>query len=79
MKTNILFFRKGQPTQQIWYYDLSGVKVTKRKPLTLADFSQFFELLPTGADSENSWNVKRSDIDAKNYDLKAGQSKRRRE
>ena len=34
VKTNLLFFNKGKPTQNIWYYDLSDVKVTKRKPLT---------------------------------------------
>lgn len=38
VKTNLLFFTKGQPTQRIWYYDLSWVKVGKKTPLTLAHF-----------------------------------------
>ena len=36
VKTNLLFFTKGQPTEQIWYYDLSDVKVGKKTPLTLS-------------------------------------------
>lgn len=38
MKTNLLFFTKGKKTEQIWYYDLSHVKVGKKTPLTLAHF-----------------------------------------
>ncbi len=71
VKTNLMFFNKGEPTRETWYYDLSDVKVMKRKPLTLEHFKEFFELLPTRADSENSWTVKREDIEARNYDLKA--------
>jgi type I restriction enzyme M protein len=71
VKTNLLFFTKGRPTESIWYYDLSGVKVTKRKPLTLADFAEFFDLLPDRADSERSWTVSREEIERRNFDLKA--------
>ncbi len=38
VKTNLLFFTKGRPTERIWYYDLSHVKVGKKSPLTLAHF-----------------------------------------
>ena len=71
VKTNLLFFTKGSPTESTWYYDLSGLKVTKRKPLTISHFDEFFELLPDRRESERSWSVARSDIEAKNYDLKA--------
>ena len=57
VKTNLLFFNKGERTGKIWYYDLSEVKVTKRQPLTLSHFDEFFRLLPERADSENSWMV----------------------
>jgi len=33
VKTNLLFFTKGQPTERIWYYDLSGLKIGKTTPL----------------------------------------------
>lgn len=71
VKTNLLFFTKGKPTERIWYYDLSDMKVGKKTPLTLAHFEEFFRLLPQRADSERSWTVTREEIEAKNFDLKA--------
>lgn len=71
VKTNLLFFTKGKPTEKIWYYDLSDIKVGKKTPLTLAHFEEFFRLLPTRADSERSWTVERQEIEARNFDLKA--------
>ncbi len=71
VKANLLFFTKGRPTEQVWYYDLSHIKVGKKTPLTLAHFEEFFRLLPGREDSEYSWTVSREDIEAKNYDLKA--------
>lgn len=57
VKTNLVFFTKGRPTETIWYYDLSDVKVTKRNQLTISAFDEFFALLPTRADSAHSWTV----------------------
>lgn len=79
VKTNLLFFTKGKPTESIWYYDLSDVKVGKRTPLTLAHFDDFFRLLPEKAESERSWTVARAEIEAKNYDLKAVNPNRKRD
>jgi type I restriction enzyme M protein len=71
VKANLLFFTKGEQTQNIWYYDLSDIKVTKKKPLTISHFDEFFQLLPTKVDSEHSWTVTREAIESKNFDLKA--------
>jgi len=71
VKANLLFFSRGRPTERIWYYDLSQIKVGKKTPLTLAHFEECLRLLPERADSERSWTVQRKDIDAKGYDLKA--------
>lgn len=59
VKTNLLFFKAGEDveTTRIWYYDLSDLKVTKRQPLKAEHFRELFELLPTRADSANSWTV----------------------
>jgi type I restriction enzyme M protein len=57
VKTNLLFFTRGQPTETIWYYDLSERKVGKKTPLTLDDFKEFFDLLARRADSPNSWTL----------------------
>ncbi len=70
-KTNLLFFKKGEPTKEIWYYDLSDINVTKRQPLTMQHFDEFFKLLPQREDSENSWKVSIEKIQGKNYDIKA--------
>jgi type I restriction enzyme M protein len=78
VKTNLLFFNKGRPTERIWYYDLSDLKVGKKNPFALARMEDFFELVGDcragGAadrpDSERSWTVTREAIEASNYDLK---------
>jgi len=71
VKTNLLFFTKGKPTEKTWYYDLADIKVTKKKPLTIDRFDEFFRLLPSRGDSDHSWTVTREEIEAKNFDLKA--------
>jgi|SRR5690348_9122810 len=71
VKTNLLFFTKGRPTERVWYYDLSDLKVGKKTPLTLDKFEDFFRLLPSRADSDRSWTVTRDQIEARTYDLKA--------
>lgn len=67
VKTNLLFFTKGQPTERIWYYDLSDIKVGKKTPFTRDNFADFFRLLPERADSERSWTV---DITARRAEAK---------
>lgn len=71
VKTNLLFFTKGGPTERVWYYDLSDVKVTKKQPLTAARFDEFFALWPSHGDSEHSWTVSREELEARKFDLKA--------
>jgi len=70
-KTNLLFFTKGEPTKQIWYYDLSDLNITKKQSLTLEHFEEFFKLLPEKPTSERSWLIPIEEIKAKKYDLKA--------
>jgi type I restriction enzyme M protein len=57
VKTNLLFFTKGTPTDRIWYYDLSDVKVGKKAPFTVDRFEELFRLLPERTDSERSWTI----------------------
>ena len=74
VKSNLLFFNKGAPTERIWYYELTPrerERFTKTMPLTLDHFGEFFELLPERADSERSWTVSREEIEERGYDLKA--------
>lgn len=71
VKTNLLFFTRGTPTERIWYHDLSHIKVGKKTLLTLARFEEFFRMLPERADGPQSRTVAREAVEARNYDLKA--------
>lgn len=71
VKTNLLFFTRGRPTERIWYFDLSDIKVGKKTPLTVSHFEEFFKLLPERTESERSWTVTRAEIEERGYDLKA--------
>ncbi len=57
VKTNLMFFTKGEQTESIWYFDLSDIKVGKKTPLTKTHFDELFQLLPTRGDSERSWTI----------------------
>lgn len=57
VKTNLMFFTKGQPTESIWYYDLSDLKIGKRTPITSQHFAEFMDLLPQREKSDRSWTV----------------------
>lgn len=85
IKTNILFFEKGTPTQEIWYYELplpAGVKAfNKTKPMKLEDFASCAEWWGEGkeksvkalrnnrVETEHAWKVSLEDIVARNYNL----------
>jgi type I restriction enzyme M protein len=57
VKANLLFFEKGGPAENIWYYDLSDVKVGKKRPFTREKLADFFRLLPSRGSSDRSWTV----------------------
>ena len=58
VKTVVLFFDKGTPTEKIWYYQLNpGRNLGKTNALNEDDLADFVELQKTKADSENSWSV----------------------
>jgi type I restriction enzyme M protein len=58
VKTVVLFFEKGKPTQKVWYYQLNpGRNLGKTNPLNEADLAEFIELQKTKADSPNSWRI----------------------
>ena len=70
VKTVVLFFDKGAPTQNVWYYQLDpGRSLGKTNPLNDADLAEFVELQPSKADSDKSWTVAIDDIDPTTWDL----------
>lgn len=70
VKTVVLFFEKGAPTHNIWFYQLDpGRNLGKINPLNDADLSEFVTLQKTFADSAQSWTLAASEIDQKSFDL----------
>lgn len=70
VKTVVLFFEKGAPTQKIWYYQLDpGRSLGKTNPLNDDDLADFVTLQPDKADSAQSWTVDVADVDEGSYDL----------
>lgn len=70
VKTVVLFFNKGSPTKNIWYYQLNlDRNLGKTNPLNENDLAVFVKLQKTKTDSENSWTLNIKDINTQNYDL----------
>ena len=62
VKTVVLFFTKGEPTEKIWYYQVDK-HFTKTQPLTEADMEEFLTLQKTQAESEHSWTLDINTLD----------------
>jgi type I restriction enzyme M protein len=72
VKTVVLFFTKGEPTKKVWFYQLNlDRNLGKTNPLNEKDLADFVTLQKTKAESENSWNVRLSDVDQTTFDLSA--------
>ena len=70
VKTVVLFFEKGAPTRNIWYYQLDpGRSLGKTNPLNDDDLAEFVKLQKTSAKSDKSWTIDIGDIDQATYDL----------
>ena len=70
VKTVVLYFEKGAPTRDIWFYQLDpGRSLGKTNPLNDADLAEFVELQRTRATGSQSWIVNRADLDEGTFDL----------
>ena len=80
IKTNILFFTKGQPTEKVWFYEHpypAGVKnYNKTKPMEFEEFQTEIVWWGSEADgfasrveTEQAWQVSIDDIIARNFNL----------
>ena len=70
VKTVVLFFKKGEPTKNIWYYQLDpGRNMGKKNPLNDDDLKEFIDLQPQQKETEQSWNIKVADVDDDTCDL----------
>ncbi len=72
VKTVVLFFDKGAPTEKVWFYQLNLERnLGKTNPLNESDLADFIELQKTFADSDNSWSISVKDVDPITFDLSA--------
>ena len=76
VKTVVLFFTKGEPTLNTWFYELNvGRNMGKTNPLNDNDLKEFIELQKKvvsdikSGETEKSWTLAISDIDQNTYDL----------
>lgn len=67
VKTVVLFFTKGMPTEKVWYYQIDK-HFTKTNPMTEKDLEEFLTLQKTKAESEHSWLLDVSTL-SDDYDL----------
>lgn len=70
VKTVVLFFEKGLPTSDIWYYQLDPKRsLGKTSPLTESDLADFVRMSANQIQSEQSWSVNVESVDKKTFDL----------
>jgi len=72
VKTVVLFFEKGKPTKNVWFYQLNlDRNLGKTNALNEKDLADFIELQKTKADSENSWSIDVGTLSGAEVDLSA--------
>lgn len=73
IKTNLLFFTKGEPTQEVWYYEhpypVGYKSYSKTKPIRIEEFAPEKAWWENREESELSWRVSVEEIKANNYNL----------
>ena len=70
VKTVILFFQKGEPTNKIWFYQMDpGRNMGKTNPLNDKDLAEFIELQKTKPETEKSWMLKIGEVNEETHDL----------
>ncbi len=73
INTNLLFFSKGKPTSEIWFYELplpdTYKMYTKTKPIRIEEFDTVKSWWDDRSESDFAWKVTLDEIQARNYNL----------
>lgn len=73
INTNILFFTKGEPTKEVWFFEHplpEGYKnYTKTKPMRIDEFQLEKDWWDNRVENEYAWKVTIDDIKMRNYNL----------
>lgn len=71
--TNLLFFTKGEPTKEVWYYEHrlpEGQKAySKTRPIKVKEFEPIKKWWNKREESDICWKVSIDEIKKRNYDL----------
>jgi type I restriction enzyme M protein len=71
--TNLLFFEKGKPTKEVWYYEhklpVGQKSYSKNKLIRLEEFHPIKEWWSNRIENDVSWRVNIKSIIDRNYDL----------
>jgi len=71
--TNLLFFKKGLPTKEVWYYEHQlpeGQKAySKTKPIKVREFDPIKKWWSKRVASDVAWKVSIKDIEKRDWDL----------
>ena len=73
IKTNLLFFEKGTPTKEVWYYEHQypkGAKsYNKTKPINIKEFDVEKKWWNKRVENEFAWKVSIDEIKKRGYNL----------
>lgn len=73
VNTNLIFFTKGEPTKEIWYYQLplpEGVKqYTKNRGITHEEFNPVRKWWRSRKSNGHAWKVSIEEIEKRGYNL----------
>ena len=73
IKTNLLFFSKGEPTKEVWYFEHplpQGIKnYSRSNPIRIEEFQLEKDWWNNRVENEYAWKVSIEDIKARNYNL----------
>jgi type I restriction enzyme M protein len=74
VSTNLLFFQKGTPTKEIWYYEHklpAGQKsYSKTKPIQFEEFTPLIEWWANRTETDQAWKVRVEDLKGFDLDVK---------
>lgn len=73
INTNLLFFEKGKPTKEIWYYEMpypEGIKnFSRSRPIDIKHFNEIKEWWNNREENEYAWRVSINEIKERNFNL----------
>ncbi|RKR10066.1 type I restriction enzyme M protein [Flavobacterium sp. 90] len=73
IKTNLLFFVKGEPTKETWYYEMpypEGIKnYSKSKPVDINHFNDIKKWWVKREENQYAWRVSKEEIKRRKFNL----------